>query len=102
MATSPVPAIAPAPSPATAPKAVEHFPSRLKQAWSKYGTPLIVCLLAIAVVVTITPELECVGGRPHPSQVTNDAYVRGDLTQLSSQPLCGRARKTRGYVEARL
>ena len=36
------------------PKAVEHPPSRLKPAWQKYGTPLIVLLLAIAIIVTIT------------------------------------------------
>jgi membrane fusion protein (multidrug efflux system) len=84
MATSPVPPTAPAPSPATAPKAVEHFPSRLKQAWSKYGTPLIVCLLAVAVVVTITRNWNAwEGGRV--DQITNDAYVRGDLTPLSTK-----------------
>jgi len=40
MATSPAPAITP--SPASAPRAVEHPPSRLKPAWQKYGTPLTV------------------------------------------------------------
>jgi membrane fusion protein (multidrug efflux system) len=84
MATSPVPETSPAPSPATAPKAVEHFPSRLKRAWSKYGTPLIVGLLAVAVVVTITRNWNgWEGGRV--DQVTNDAYVRGDLTPLSTK-----------------
>jgi membrane fusion protein (multidrug efflux system) len=84
MATSPVPAISPAPSPATAPKAVEPFPSRLKPAWQKYGTPLIVLLLAIAIVVTISRNWNgWEGGRIE--QVTNDAYVRGDLTPLSTK-----------------
>jgi membrane fusion protein (multidrug efflux system) len=84
MATSPVGATGPAPSPATPPKAVEQFPSRLKQAWSKYGTPLIVSLLAVAVVVTITRNWNAwEGGRV--DQVTNDAYVRGDLTPLSTK-----------------
>jgi membrane fusion protein (multidrug efflux system) len=84
MATSPVGTTAPAPSPATAPNAVEHFPSRLKRAWSKYGTPVIVCLLAVAVVVTITRNWNgWEGGRV--DQVTNDAYVRGDLTPLSTK-----------------
>ncbi len=82
MATSPVPSITP--SPATAPKVVEHPPSRLKPAWQKYGTPLIVLLLAIAIIVTITRNWnDWEGGRV--DQVTNDAYVRGDLTPLSTK-----------------
>ncbi len=82
MATSPVPATIP--SPATAPKVVEHAPSRLKPAWQKYGAPLIVVLLAVAVVVTITRNWDAwEGGRVE--QVTNDAYVRGDLTPLSTK-----------------
>jgi MFS transporter, FHS family, L-fucose permease len=85
MATSPLPATAPAPSPANAPKAVEHVPSRLKRAWSKYGTPLIVGLLAVAVVVTITRNWNAWEGA-RVDQVTNDAYVRGDLTPLSANP----------------
>ena len=66
------------------PKAVEHSPSQPKQDWKKYGTPLIVVLLAIAVVVTITRNWNgWEGGRVE--QVTNDAYVRGDLTPLSTK-----------------
>lgn len=84
MATSPVPPTAPAPSPATAPKLVEPTPSPLKAARQKYGIPLIVLLLAIAVIVTITRNWnEWEGG--HVEQVTNDAYVRGDLTPLSTK-----------------
>jgi membrane fusion protein, multidrug efflux system len=80
MATSPVPAITPSP----APKVVERPPSRLKSAWQKYGTPLIVLLLAIAIIVTITRNWNgWEGGRVE--QVTNDAYVRGDLTPLSTK-----------------
>jgi len=47
MATAPIPATAP-------PKVVERAPSRLKPAWQKFGTPIIVILLALAVIVTIT------------------------------------------------
>lgn len=82
MATSPVPAISP--SPASAPKVVERPPSRLKTGWSKYGTPLIVLLLAIAIMVTITRNWDGWEGA-HIEQVTNDAYVRGDLTPLSTK-----------------
>jgi membrane fusion protein (multidrug efflux system) len=77
MATSPLPAT-------EGPKAVESVPSRLKPAWQKYGTPVIVVLLAIAVIVTITHNWNTwEGGRVE--QVTNDAYVRGDLTPLSTK-----------------
>jgi membrane fusion protein (multidrug efflux system) len=82
MATSPAPATIP--PPATAPKVVERAPSPLKPAWQKYGTPLIVLLLAIAIAVTITRNWNgWEGGRVE--QVTNDAYVRGDLTPLSTK-----------------
>ena len=84
MATSPVPATAPAPSPASAPKAVGRFPSRLQQAWGKYGIPFIVLLLALAVVVTITRNWNGWEGA-RVDQVTNDAYVRADLTPLSTK-----------------
>jgi membrane fusion protein, multidrug efflux system len=83
MATSPVPPTAPAPSPAAAPKVVEATPP-LKPGWQKYGTPLIVLLLAIAVIVTITRNWNAWEGG-HVEQVTNDAYVRGDLTPLSTK-----------------
>jgi len=82
MATSPVPAITP--PPATGPKVVEHPPSRVTTGWQKYGTPLIVLLLAIAIVVTITRNWNGWEGA-HVEQVTNDAYVRGDLTPLSTK-----------------
>src|SRR5499427_9727592 len=82
MATSPAPATTP--SPATAPQVVEHPPSRLKPGWQTYGTPITVVLLAIAIIVTITRNWNgWEGGRIE--QVTNDAYVRGDLTPLSTK-----------------
>jgi membrane fusion protein (multidrug efflux system) len=97
MATSPAPAIIP--SPATAPKVVEHPPSRLKATWQKYGTPLIVIILAVAVIVTITSNWNgWEGGRI--DQVTNDAYVRGDLTPLSTKvPGLVRAVKVNDYQQ---
>src|ERR1700722_3605248 len=80
MATSPVsPAV---PSPATA-KADEHVPGP-KPAWQRIGTPLLVLFLAIAVLVTITRNWNGWEGG-HVEQVTNDAYVRGDLTPLSTK-----------------
>ena len=82
MATSPAPATIP--SPATAPKVVDHASSGFRLAWQKYGTPLIVTLLAIAIIVTITRNWNGWEGS-RVEQVTNDAYVRGDLTPLSTK-----------------
>jgi membrane fusion protein, multidrug efflux system len=83
MATSSAPAPAPSAVP-PAPRVVEQVPSHSKPAWQQYGTPLIVLLLALAVMVTITRNWNgWEGGRIE--QVTNDAYVRGDLTPLSTK-----------------
>jgi membrane fusion protein, multidrug efflux system len=74
-------ASAPAPARATEP---EHVPPQPKHRWQKYGTPLLVVLLAAVVVFTITRNWNSwEGGRIE--QVTDDAYVRGDLTPLSTK-----------------
>ena len=71
----------PAPARAAEP---EHVPEQPKPKWQKYGTPLLVVLLAAAVVFTITRNWNAwEGGRIE--QVTDDAYVRGDLTPLSTK-----------------
>jgi membrane fusion protein (multidrug efflux system) len=50
----------------------------------KYGTPALVLLLAAALIITITRNWNAwEGGRIE--QVTDDAYVRGDLTPLSTK-----------------
>lgn len=67
----------------TPPKVVVRV-SPLKPGWQKYGTPLIVVLLAVALVVTISRNWNAWEGG-HVEQVTNDAYVRGDLTPLSTK-----------------
>src|SRR6267142_4251877 len=52
--------------------------------WKKYVTPLLVVALALAVVITITRNWNAwEGGKVE--QVTDDAYVRGDLTPLSTK-----------------
>jgi membrane fusion protein (multidrug efflux system) len=61
-----------APAPPTAPK------------WQKYGTPALVLLLAAAVVTTIMWNWNAWEGGQI-DQVTDDAYVRGDLTPLSTK-----------------
>src|ERR1700675_3129048 len=73
----------PAPAKAAEP---EHVPAqpKPKPKWQKYGTPALVVLLAAAVVLTITWNWNSwEGGRIE--QVTDDAYVRGDLTPLSTK-----------------
>lgn len=76
MATAPV-------SPAS-PTPVEHEPRRLKASWQKYGAPVLVLLLATAVIVTLTRNWNAWEGSAS-EQVTNDAFVRGDLTPLSTK-----------------
>jgi membrane fusion protein (multidrug efflux system) len=62
----------------------EHAPAPAKSKWHKYGTPILVLVLAAAVVVTLTRNWNAWEGG-HVDQVTDDAYVRGDLTPLSTK-----------------
>ncbi len=72
----------PAPTRAAQPEHAPATPTTPK--WQKYGTPLLVVVLAVAIVITITRNWnEWEGGRIE--QVTDDAYVRGDLTPLSTK-----------------
>jgi len=73
---------APAPTRAAEP---EHVPAQpTKPKWQRYGTPVLVVFLAAALVFTITRNWNSwEGGRVE--QVTDDAYVRGDLTPLSTK-----------------
>ncbi|HTT19999.1 MAG TPA: HlyD family secretion protein [Candidatus Sulfotelmatobacter sp.] len=62
----------------------EQVPRQTKPAWQKYGTPILVALLAAAIVYTITRNWNSwEGGRI--DQVTDDAYVWGDITPLSTK-----------------
>jgi membrane fusion protein (multidrug efflux system) len=73
----------PAPVPAAVPEHAAEQP-KARPNWQKYGTPLLIVLLAAAVVFTITRNWNAwEGGRIE--QVTDDAYVRGDLTPLSTK-----------------
>jgi membrane fusion protein (multidrug efflux system) len=79
--------VTPAPRPASPPEAPEdesHAAAKPAPRWKSYGTPILVLLLAIAVLVTITRNWNSWEGG-HVEQVTDDAYVRGDLTPLSTK-----------------
>src|ERR1700679_3865754 len=76
-------ASSPAPTRAAEP---EHIPPQVhaEPAWRRYLVPLVVVLLIAAVVLTLTWNWNAwEGGRAE--QVTDDAYVRGDLTPLSTK-----------------
>jgi membrane fusion protein (multidrug efflux system) len=82
-ASTPSPVTTPAPTPAAQP---EHAPPQPKPRWPwlKYATPLVVLLLAALIIITITRDWNAwEGGRIE--QVTDDAFVRGDLTPLSTK-----------------
>jgi len=76
MATAPVVA-APRPE-------IEHTINPLKTAWRRFGTPVLVVLMALAIALTITRNWNAwEGGRI--DQVTDDAFVRRDVTPLGTK-----------------
>jgi len=79
-------ASAPAPIPGGSPAHAEPAPATPKGRWKwlKYVTPILVLLLAAAVVISLTRNWNAwEGGKVE--QLTDDAYVRGDLTPLSTK-----------------
>ena len=93
MATASTPAPARAPEPKSKPERAAPSPSASAPAdvaasphlkFRKYLTPTLVLLLAAALVLTLTRNWNAwEGGRIE--QVTDDAYVRSDLTPLSTK-----------------
>jgi len=74
---------APTPAPARAAEPA-HVTTAPEPAWRKFLVPAVVLLLIVAVVLTITRNWNSwEGGRIE--QTTDDAYVRGDLTPLSTK-----------------
>jgi membrane fusion protein (multidrug efflux system) len=65
-------------------KRVERIAAPLKTLWQKYGTPALIILLALAIVLTLTRNWNAWEG-DRIDQVTNDAYVRRDVTPLSTK-----------------
>src|ERR1700734_1247356 len=82
-AAAPVPVESPAPKPEITSKE-QKAEGQPAPRWRKYFTPVLVLLLALAVLVTVTRSWNSwEGGKAE--QVTDDAYVRGDLTPLSTK-----------------
>jgi membrane fusion protein (multidrug efflux system) len=86
MSTSPVsggpatPVANPAPPKTDADQPAPHRGAQ----WRSYVTPILVVFLALAVLIALTRNWNAwEGGKVE--QVTDDAYVRGDLTPLSTK-----------------
>jgi membrane fusion protein, multidrug efflux system len=96
-------ASAPAQSTASSTERAEQQPARpnARWPWLRYVTPIAVLLLAAALVVTLTRNWNAwEGGRIE--QLTDDAFVRGDLTPLSTKvPGIVRAVKVSDYQKVR-
>ena len=76
-------AAASTPAPARGPEQKPEQP-KPKPKWQRFVVPALVVLLAAAIVATISWNWNAwEGGRVE--QVTDDAYVRGDLTPLSTK-----------------
>ena len=84
MSTSPVPAGAEAPAPKPLPAKSDTDQAPRQGRWQNYVTTIFVVLLTLAVLITLTRDWNAwEGGKAE--QVTDDAYVRGDLTPLSTK-----------------
>ena len=83
MSTSPVSARSAAPV-AKPESDREKATPRRGATWQKYVTPIFVVVLALAILITITRNWNSWEG-DKVEQVTDDAYVRGDLTPLSTK-----------------
>jgi multidrug resistance efflux pump len=66
------------------PRRVGGVAASLKTLWQKYGTPGLIVLLALAIVLTLTRNWNAWEGR-RIDQVINDAYLRRDVTPLSTK-----------------
>src|ERR1700748_2002250 len=76
--------VAPAEKPEVASKVQKTSPPASAPKWQRYATPLFVLLLALAILVTVTRNWNSwEGGKVE--QITDDAYVRGDVTPLSTK-----------------
>jgi membrane fusion protein (multidrug efflux system) len=86
MSASPVSAESPGPAAKLQPPTTDTDKAvpRRGASWQNYLTPVFVVLLALAVLITLTRNWNAWEG-DKTEQVTDDAYVRGDLTPLSTK-----------------
>ena len=86
MSASPVSAESPGPAAKLQPPTTDTDKAvpRRGASWQNYLTPVFVVLLAVAVLITLTRNWNAWEG-DKAEQVTDDAYVRGDLTPLSTK-----------------
>jgi len=86
MSASPVSAESPGPAAKLQPPTTDTDKAvpRRGASWQNYLTPVFVVLLALAVLITLTRNWNAWEG-DKAEQVTDDAYVRGDLTPLSTK-----------------
>jgi len=86
MSTSPVSAEPAVPVAEPVPPTIDtdHTVPRQGAGWRNYITPVLVVLLALTVLITITRNWNAWEGSKV-EQVTDDAYVRGDLTPLGTK-----------------
>jgi membrane fusion protein (multidrug efflux system) len=79
MATAPVVAV-----PQSGAEHVEQTVSPPKGAWRRFVTPVLILIMAVAIVLTMTRNWNAwEGGRA--DQVTDDAFVRRDITPLGTK-----------------
>src|SRR6202045_2710093 len=86
MSTSPISAGSPTPVSKPAPPKTDsdEAVARRGARWQGYITPILVVILALAILITITRNWNAWEGGSA-EQVTDDAYVRGDLPPLSTK-----------------
>ena len=85
MSAVPVPVESPAPaSKPQIPGKEQNAATPPTPRWQKYVTPVLVILLALAVLTTVTRKWNSFEGGTA-NQATDDAYIRGDVTPLSTK-----------------
>lgn len=77
-------AAAPPAAPVAAPHEEHASAPPPRPKWQRYATPILVALLGAGLLITITRNWNAWEGG-HNEQMTDDAYVRGDLTPLSTK-----------------